>query len=222
MLAHDNAAQIPLIPSQLHFTINSIIFITYRAVSQQLCGDQDNMHTELRVRVVCELVCHEEYYMQPEIISFLDASDYRASTYILPTISGSYARAVREAPNKDVALTVFKDDCIDTTVAGKFSLMWHIYALSSVLRSTVRSVYPENISHGIRPMYNKLVQPRIMDPHNMNRCITIMWTRTSPSVPRPRSPNHFVLCIPKLVQPPHMGLPYGSNSNEPSSQSSLK
>ena len=28
------------------------------------------MHTELRVRTVCELVCHEQHYLQPEVVAF--------------------------------------------------------------------------------------------------------------------------------------------------------
>ena len=40
-----------------------------RAASLHVCGKQ-MMHTELRVRTVCELVGNKEYYLRPEVTSF--------------------------------------------------------------------------------------------------------------------------------------------------------
>ena len=71
------------------------------------------MHQELRVRTVCELVCHQEYYLQPSVIALLDASGYITSRNALPATSASFERAVSEHPNED-ALSCFIVDCIET------------------------------------------------------------------------------------------------------------
>ena len=158
------------------------------------------MHIELRARTICELVCHQDYYLQPEVIALLDASGLMNSN-ALPAMSASYDQALSVSENSDkgVALSCFMIDCIKTTKIGTYSNMWHIYALSSVLGIAIRSAYPEQ-NLRIRPLLNKVIQPR-MDNSN-NRCITIMWTRTSPPPPWiiGWSPNHFVLCIPKEPQ----------------------
>ena len=184
------------------------------------------MHTELHVQTVCELVGHEDYYMQPEIISLLDPSGKNVvSANVLPAISGSYDRVMRDsdaAELKEAALNIFRYDCIKTTQIDSYSGTWHIYALSSVLRTRIRSVYPEKNQHTIRQKLNMLVQPRITDAQNVNRCITIMWTRTTPTLtPQSWSPNHFVLCIPKQIQPIFTGLSHMSHEASPSSMPSL-
>ena len=166
-----------------------------RAISQQICGNE-RMHKELCARTVCELVCHQDRYLQPEVIALLDASGY-LSPNALPAMSASYDKATQESYNTDIALTCYESDCIATTRMDTYSNLWHIHALSSVVGSAIRSVYPEH-NYRIRPMFNKIIYPRVQNPRNS--CITIMWTRTS----RPRiqswSPNHFVLCIPNQPQ----------------------
>ena len=97
------------------------------------------MHMELRARTICELASHQDYYLQPEIIALLDANGY-VNPNALPA---SYDRALKENPDKELALSCFVLDCIETTLPGTYFIMWHIHAISSVLGSTIRSVYPE-------------------------------------------------------------------------------
>ena len=153
------------------------------------------MHKELRARTVCELVCHQDRYLLPEVIALLDASGY-LSPNALPAMSASYDKATQESYNTDVALTCYKIDCIATRM-DTYSNLWHIHALSSVVGSAIRSVYPEH-NYRIRPMFNKIIYPRVQNPRNS--CITIMWTRTSCPRTQSWSPNHFVLCIPNQPQ----------------------
>ena len=49
-----------------------------------------------------------------------------------------------------------------------------------------------------------------------------MWTRTTPTLtPQSWSPNHFVLCIPKQIQPIFTGLSHMSHEASPSFTPSL-
>ena len=158
------------------------------------------MHQELRVRTICELTCHEQYYLQPTIVSVFDASGCISSKNVLPATSANFGRAYDESPDH-VVITCFHIDCLETTKSSTFSSMWHVHALSTVIESTILSVYPQCNSH-IRALLNKVVQPRAGNP--ANRSITIMWTRTGPMTRQGWwSPNHFVLCVPTILQSQH-------------------
>ena len=102
------------------------------------------MHWELRVRTICELVGHQQYYLQPSVIALLDAGGYVTSKNAIPATSASFERAVNEYPLQEVALSCFMLDCIESTKSDTYSNMWHVHALSSVIGSAIRSVYPEH------------------------------------------------------------------------------
>ena len=57
-------------------------------------------------------------------------------------------------PN-DVVNTVFELDCLGTSRNGQYSNMWHMYALSSVMKSSVHCIYPE-LNFRIRNAFHKL------------------------------------------------------------------
>lgn len=79
--------------------------------------------------------------------------------------------------------------------------MWHIYALATVIKHPIKSIYPQFHSRW-RPAYNKLVHPRTISQPvcTAQDCkqIAVFWTRLSP--PRDRdvakwAPNHFFPCV---------------------------
>ena len=158
------------------------------------------MHLELRVRTICELACHKQYYMQPEVVSLLDPSGSITSRNVLPRLSANFDRAALPScrDQQMIANACFEIDCMESTKLDTYSNMWHVHALSSVTQSSIRSVYPDCNTY-IRPVLNKVIQPRTGNPHG--RCMTIMWTRTCPMTsPSWWVPNHFVLCIPRQPQ----------------------
>jgi hypothetical protein len=84
---------------------------------------------------------------------------------------------------------------------GSWAGMWHIYALATVIKHPILSIYPQFHSRW-RPAYNKLVLPRdISQPVcTAQDCkqIAVFWTRLSP--PRDLdvakwAPNHFFPCV---------------------------
>lgn len=89
----------------------------------------------MRVCTLCELVCNEQHYLQPSIVSLLDASGYIQSKYALPATSESFEKAQVDHPDTEVATACFMIDCVETTKLGTYSNMWHIHALSSVLHA---------------------------------------------------------------------------------------
>lgn len=75
--------------------------------------------------------------------------------------------------------------------------MWHIYALSCVLGLKLQSIYPE-FNKTIRPVHNKIVDPRVSKDVSCNRHLAVMWTRIGGKLPTKAeswAPNHFVPCL---------------------------
>ena len=120
-----------------------------------------------------------------------------------------------------IARETFILDCLETTKESTYCNMWHVHALSSVLKSPVRSIYP-NCNHYVREL---LVMPRERGASTShNEPIHIMWTRVSAMVGSgPWSPNHFIPCIPELprAQSPFFQGPKKNAPPQPKEKSHL-
>ena len=94
------------------------------------------MHTEFRVRTVCELTLNEEYYLQPSIVSFCTHKN------ILLATSGNFHQAAEASCMTDSLRLCFQLDCCDAAKSDTYSNMWHVHGLSSVLKQPIHSIYP--------------------------------------------------------------------------------
>lgn len=123
-------------------------------------GDQ-TLHTELRVRTLCELVLNEEHYLQPSVMSLLSPDGHEISKNAVIGTSASYDEAlnrVHTGMENDAAKTVFRLDCLDTAKNGTFSNILHVHAIASVLKRPVTSIYPEKNAR-IRPLLHRVIPP---------------------------------------------------------------
>ncbi|KAM4663513.1 vertnin [Discoglossus pictus] len=136
---------------------------------------------ELQLRTVVEMLLHKDYYLSEMIDSkvMLQAVRYSLSTedsaphlqLSMPILQGIY--------DADVRATCFP---------GTFSNMWHMYALASVLKANIYSIYPQRNS-SIRPYFNRLIHPR-NEPFKPPT-LHIMWSG-QPLPPHGFQPNCFV------------------------------
>ena len=142
------------------------------------------MYMELRVRTVCELVCHEQHYLRPEVTAFcggfVDKDNWPRLHATSANFKNPSLHVSKSASN--LANQVFIFDCLETTKDCTYCNMWHIHALSSVIRRPIRSVYPDYNQY-IRPLLNRLIAPReweegSINPHNAS--LIVMWTRYQP------------------------------------------
>ena len=145
---------------------------------------------------VCELVLNEDHYLQPSIVSFCSESSIISKNVLLAT-SASFHKASDTCIDQTFLSSVqvcFQFDCCDTTKLGKYSNLWHMHVLASVLKQPIQSVYPD-LNSLIRPFYPKILLPRRAEsaPHKIP--YIMMWTRALP-VPFNDSwtPNRFVPC----------------------------
>lgn len=82
-----------------------------------------------------------------------------------------------------MAIEVFQLDCLDTAMSGTYANMWHIYALASVLRKPIVSIYPyANLR--VCPAFHRTVYPRLPHENTLQPCdpnLVVMWTNLSNS-----------------------------------------
>lgn len=176
----------------------------YRAVSL-MCSGSESHHMELRARTTCELVLHPDFYVSLEKCSALDPDGKLMKNFVVAS-SQNFPQVSHTDSHSHVCKTVFEMDCLESSVDGTWTGMWHIYGIASVLGMPVQSIYPNFSSvKRIRPAMNCTVLPRVEKACNPACKFTVMWSRISkPSNKLSQwSPNHFVPCVPSsLVSPP--------------------
>jgi hypothetical protein len=155
-------------------------------------GSQE-MHQEIRVRIVSELVTNSSLYLDDQYLS-------RGLQHAAGPLSLLYAGFSGQLPKdfsqtRDGVLAVFQNEILEVTKNSRDMGMWQIHALSTVLNTPIKSVYPIGRGHNVRPHLNRLVLPR--DESTAPPAI-IMWTSTHGAAAAPHAwiPNHFVVCFP--------------------------
>ena len=98
-----------------------MVYTIHRAVSVLCCGE-DTLHTELRVRTLCELVLNEEFYLQPSIVSILDPHGKEVGKRVLIATSAQYDHALASTcVDRELSRTILRLDCIETSKDGEYS-----------------------------------------------------------------------------------------------------
>ena len=94
------------------------------------------MHVELRTRTVCELACHEKYYLRPEIVVFCGGftEENNSKNAGLHATSATLEKASYQGVPEGSyrAQETFILDCLETATLSTYCNMWLVYALSTV------------------------------------------------------------------------------------------
>lgn len=135
--------------------LDILVINVYRAASI-LCSGTQLYHAEFRDRTLCELVLHQQHYLQPSIISLLDPDGIVISKNALIATSENFFKASSECTiDIDFATTIFQLDCLGTAKNGTYSNMIHLHGLASVLECSITSIYPE-VQSRIEHYYTEL------------------------------------------------------------------
>lgn len=103
----------------------------YRAVSL-MCSGSESHHMELRARTTCELVLHPDFYVSLEKCSALDPDGKLMKNFVVAS-SQNFPQVSHTDSHSHVCKTVFEMDCLESSVDGTWTGMWHIYGIASVL-----------------------------------------------------------------------------------------
>lgn len=183
--------------------------LLFDAVSMLLVGNTE-LSLELQVRTVVEMMLWKRYYLSEMIDSKMMLQAVRFSLCV------DESENMLNLPTT-VLEAIFDADVKASCFPGSYANMWHMYALSSVLKFNIYSIYPM-FNFKIRPYFNRIIRPRTLLEDFEPPTIHIMWSGQlqSESVFRP---NHFVA----LVQTSDLafGIPASQQRESPATSEQL-
>ncbi|XP_008396625.1 vertnin [Poecilia reticulata] len=159
--------------------------LLFDAISTLLVGNT-GLSLELQVRTVVEMALWKRYYLSGMIDSKMMLQAVRFSLS---------AEESEDMLNLPVAVleAIFDADVKASCFPGSYANMWHVYALSSVLRLNIYSIYPM-FNLKIRPYFNRLIRPRTWSEDSELQTIHIMWSGDMQSETLFR-PKYFVSLV---------------------------
>lgn len=141
--------------------------LLFDAASMLLVGST-SLSLELQVRTVVEMLLWKRYYLCGMIDSKVMLQAARFS------LCADESQDMLNLPIQ-VLEAIFDADVKATCFPGSFANMWHMYALASVLKCNIYSVYPMyNLK--IRPYFNRLIRPRTWLKDTEPLTLHIMWS----------------------------------------------
>ena len=158
----------------------------FRALSKYVYGSEA-YHSEMRVRIVLEMVHNEDLYTSNEHLNLM--SEYQVNNLVKELHEHSMPNDIHR----------FEDYVISMLKPATWAGLWHFFAAANCLKKPIRSVYPNVSSPFVnRSLYNQLIPPIKFPDQNTSKDIpVIMGTNIGNNILSPVwSPNHFVLRTP--------------------------
>ena len=118
------------------------------------------------INVIAQIVLSQTYRYQVGDVKFCATSKFAVS------LAGDHKDSTDH-------VATLKTEAVLTCVHGTWAGLVQLHALSSVLKCTIFSVYP-NASHAIRPLFHGFIHPQVVNNiGNQNDPLYIMCTRDS-------------------------------------------
>ena len=118
------------------------------------------------INVIAQIILSQTYRYQVGDVKFCDTSKFAVS------LSGDHKDSTDN-------VATLKTEAVLTCVHGTWAGLVQLHALSSVLKCTIFSVYP-NASHAICPLFHGFIHLQVVNNiGNQNDPLYIMWTRDS-------------------------------------------
>ena len=172
-----------------------------RSGSVHAYGDETHP-IEMRARIVIELVTNEDVYMDSEYLRKGEPMTDRQAK-LLPASYTMYSDEYIPGTRITDSTTkhVFQEETMKISQCGEYMGIWQLFALASVLKRSIYSVYPHRGSPCVRKHLHRKTTSRVTKFHDS---VAIMWTSTrSDMVNQNWIPNHFV----PLVKPGRDSIP---------------
>ena len=143
----------------------------FRSVSLILQGDE-NLHLELRIRVVIEMAMNIDLYCSNEQMKTLNAK-----VQIPNPVGILWHTCIDKEHMKETVKESLKSQLMKWVKDGCFSSLWQIYAIANILLKPVATLYPQVFSVGLpRPLYHAILKPWGLQQEVPP--LLIMWTHT--------------------------------------------
>ena len=167
-----------------------------QAISHARFGN-DSKHLELRARIAVEAILNKDKYLDHDCLmrgsNALQAERNASLPEIYAKYSDHYVSGQRMTEN--TVHYLYSREMHDCTKISSYMGLWQIAQAASVLKTTIRSVYPEGADPLMRLDFNRVFFPVDSEVISIDpdKIMTIMWT----SMQRNTPPVHFVPLLPK-------------------------
>lgn len=157
-----------------------------RSLSFLATGTEDH-HTEVRVRLVAELVLNEDLYMDADYLC-------QASSFEGEDIITQLAQFAEEPCDQDLsARDQFRREVMAFRRKGVSCGLWEVFAACNLFQWTIKSVYPPLGEPPLRQLMNRTVRPRTV----ASREEVVMWTTNRSDMPHEYwVANHVIPLLP--------------------------
>ena len=159
----------------------------YSSTCLALFGD-NHFIDELRVMTSLELHSHAEFYCKHPTFSSMKSKGY------VSTVDSALKLAVSDLSfNSNISgVELVKLEAFNNCKKFTWSSFLCILALSSVIQTSIQSLYPDNGLQKYRNIFNIMLDPRRVVHDEMNT-INILFCHEGMLTSKIFSPNHFVL-----------------------------
>ena len=156
-------------------------------------GSEDS-HLELRVRLVQELLLHDSCYLDDDFLAQGKMAGTSQIAAAYAQFSPSFVPGTKLG-REDIR-KLYENEVQDVIRPNTFCGMWQIHALSSVLSTPIRSLFP-----GLGPHKADLCRDIIPRVQKTGTAVHILWTSTiNCNLQTWWDPNHFVPAFPTQDQ----------------------
>ena len=158
-----------------------------------LAYGSEELHAEMRLRIIVELTLHKAYYLKPKNLSQgISEGSPQPNSKIYAQMSDTFVPC-NELANLH-AEKVYDEEVASLATMVTYLGIWQIFAIASILQVPVVSVYPERGITNNRRYLNRRILPRI--PKHWKEAF-IKWTSTRQDmVTEHWVPNHFLVLLP--------------------------
>ena len=184
----------PLVPGEFSNLKPADIFADGNCLGHTLSTlayGSGNLHVEMRVRLIVELVRNFEDYLDVDKMTTGHADVVEGHTDYIERLF-TYVELV-DMPKTEM----MKDIIMRTRIDGAYLNAFHLAAAANIMQSSVFSVYPLYGGYNVRPDLHRPFRPM---HHTSSRIVYIMWTSITgaEALPVAWKPDHFVPLLPEV------------------------
>ena len=150
---------------------------------------EDN-HEEIRLRIAVEMICNKESYLDKSYLSRGLPDNEGLAPQTVALYSSQF---FGEKLTKASVRKIFEKEISEVLQKNSFMGLWQIFALSSVLKRPIVSVYPKRGNPNVRRDMHRIILPR---EQQIDQPVGIMWSSARGDMTKEHwVPNHFCLLL---------------------------
>ena len=164
-------------------------------VGSLLAYGSENHHLDIRLRIATELIQFQDNYLDTDYLS----RGLPKGQKLYPSGVALFSDLVQSTfMDREDTRSIYQKEIHQILKAKEFMGLWQVFALASVLKTPIFSIYPERGNPNVRKDLNRLILPReTTDETETMTPALVMWSSCREDMQDEYwVPNHFCLVLP--------------------------